>query len=37
MQDTDFDAYQKVLRALCHRYINVIEDATDNSDEDSFH
>ncbi|CAF1154928.1 unnamed protein product [Rotaria sordida] len=37
MQDKDFDAYQKVLRALSHRYINVIEDATDSSDEDSFH
>ena len=37
MQDKDFDAYQKVLRALSHRYINVIEDATDSSDEGSFH
>ena len=37
MQDKDFDAYQKVLRALSYRYINVIEDATDSSDEGSFH
>ena len=37
LQDKDFDGDPKVLRALSHRYINVIEDARDNSDEDSFH
>ena len=37
MQDKHFDAYQKVLRTLYHRYINVIEDAIDNSDEDPLH
>ena len=37
MQDKDFDVYEKVLRALSHRYINVIEGATDSSDEGCFH
>ena len=36
MQDKDFDDYQKFLRALSHRYINVIEDATDSSDKGYF-
>ena len=34
MQYMGFDTCQKVLHALFHRYINVIEDARDNSDED---
>ena len=37
MQDKDFDAYQKALHALSHRYVNVIEDAKDSSDEDALH
>ncbi|CAF1310902.1 unnamed protein product [Didymodactylos carnosus] len=34
IEDKDFDSYQKVLRALSHRYIDVIKDAGDSSDED---
>ncbi|CAF4835054.1 unnamed protein product, partial [Rotaria sp. Silwood1] len=29
IQDEDFDAYQKTLRAVSHRYIHVIKDAKD--------
>ena len=36
-QNKDFDAYQKVLCALSHRYVNIIEDATNGSDEGFFH
>ena len=34
IQDQDFNAYQKVLRAISHRYIFVIKDAKESSDED---
>ncbi|CAF1585882.1 unnamed protein product [Didymodactylos carnosus] len=34
IEDEDFDRYQKVLRALSHRYIDVIKDAGDSNDED---
>ena len=34
IQDDDFDAYRKVLRSISHRYINVIRDAKDSSDEE---
>ncbi|CAF0927876.1 unnamed protein product [Didymodactylos carnosus] len=33
IEDKDFDRYQKVLRALSHRYIDVIKDAGDNINE----
>ena len=33
-QAQDFNAYQKVLRAISHRYIYVIKDAKDSNDED---
>ncbi len=34
IQDQDFDAYQKVLRSISHRYIDVLKDAKDSSDEE---
>ena len=34
IQDEDFDAYQKTLRAVSHRYIKIIKDAKDSSDEE---
>ena len=32
--DNDFDAYQKVLRSISHRYIKIIKDAKDSTDEE---
>ena len=37
IQDKDLDDYQKVLRALSCRYINLIEDARNSNDDDFFH
>ena len=34
IHDNDFDAYQKVLRSISHRYIKIIKDAKDSSDEE---
>ena len=34
VQDQDFDAYQKVLRSISHRYIDALKDAKDSSDEE---
>ena len=34
IQDKGFNAYQKVLRAISHRYIFVIKDAKESRDED---
>ncbi|CAF2885444.1 unnamed protein product [Rotaria sp. Silwood2] len=34
IQDQDFNAYQKVLRSISHRYIDVLKDAKDSSDEE---
>ena len=34
IQDQDFNAYQKVLRTISHRYIFVIKDDKESSDED---
>jgi hypothetical protein len=34
LQDQDFDHYQRVLRAVSHRYINIIKGAKDSSDEE---
>jgi hypothetical protein len=34
IQDQDFNSYQKVLRSLSHRYIDVLKDAEDSSDEE---
>ncbi|CAF1129795.1 unnamed protein product [Rotaria magnacalcarata] len=34
IQDEDFDSYQKVLRAISHRYIYIIKDTKDSSDEE---
>jgi hypothetical protein len=34
IQDQDFDTYQKVLRSISHRYIDVLKDAKDSSDEE---
>jgi hypothetical protein len=34
IHDSDFDAYQKVLRSISHRYIKIIKDAKDSSDEE---
>ncbi|CAF3341244.1 unnamed protein product [Rotaria socialis] len=32
--DQDFDAYQKVLRSISHRYIDILKDAVASSDEE---
>ena len=34
IQDQDFNSYQSVLRSLSHRYIDVLQDAKDSSDEE---
>ncbi|CAF1545159.1 unnamed protein product [Rotaria sordida] len=34
IQDEDFDAYQKTLRTVSHRYIHILKDAKDSSDEE---
>ncbi|CAF3764873.1 unnamed protein product [Rotaria magnacalcarata] len=34
IEDQDFDTYQKTLRAVSHRYIHIIKDAKDSSDEE---
>ena len=34
IHDNDFDAYQKVLRSISHRYIKIIKDAKDSTDEE---
>jgi hypothetical protein len=34
LQNKDFCAYQKVLRSISHRYIDIIKDAKDTSDEE---
>ena len=32
--DKDFDAYQKVLRSISHRYIDILKDTIDSSNEE---
>ena len=34
IHDEDFAAYLKVLRSISHRYINILKDAQDVSDDD---
>ncbi|CAF5155695.1 unnamed protein product, partial [Rotaria sp. Silwood1] len=34
LQDQDFESYGKVLRSICHRYIDVLIHSKDSSDEE---
>ncbi|CAF0908763.1 unnamed protein product [Rotaria sordida] len=34
IQDQDFNSYQKVVQSISHRYIDVLKDAKDSSDEE---
>ena len=34
IQDQDFNAYEKVLRSISHRYIDILKDTTNSSDDE---